>query len=74
MKEEELVRKTLPSLLDNRLDSVPYAEELTIDLKKQVFVKQTIIEQRSSLVPVADHHHEEGATLGSRRGDAHGIV
>jgi len=63
----------LASLLDRSSDALPYAEKLTTRLKEQVLVEQTVVEQRTCLLPVTEHHHHIRPAFGSGRCNAHRI-
>src|SRR5581483_10368407 len=45
-------------------------EEFPAGLEKQIVVEQAVVEQRTCLFPVTDHHTGIGALLRSHRGDA----
>jgi hypothetical protein len=74
MRKELLIRESLPTLLDTGFHALPYPEKLATGLKEQVFVEQTIIEQGTGLIPIAEHHHGVRACFRSRCRDAHGVV
>src|ERR1700674_924055 len=61
VREELLIYEPLPSLRDDGLDALPDPEKLAAGLKEEVFVEQTVVEQRAGLVPITEHHHRERA-------------
>ena len=74
VREELRVREALPNLREDILHEFPDAEKFAAGFKKEVFVEKAVIQQRSGLLPVAEHHAGEGAGFGSGRRQAHGIV
>ena len=74
MGEELLVCEALATLLDNGFETLPDSEKLGAGLKEQVFVEETVIEERASLIPIAEHHSGEGACFCSGGCDSHGVI
>src|SRR5204863_3930024 len=69
VREVIFVGRPLPELRNSSLDAFPNTKKLAIGFKEQVLVEQIVIQQCASLLPVADHHHGEGAAFGSRSSD-----
>src|SRR6202035_1199258 len=74
MREELLIGPLISPFRDSWLDPLPDPEEFTASFEEQVLVKQTVVQQSAGLLPVADHHHEVGASFCPGRGDSHRIV
>src|SRR5258708_1315277 len=72
--QELLIRESLTTLLDGGFDSLPDPEKLAAGLKEQVFVEQTIVEQGTGLIPIAEPHHGECAGLRPWRRNSHGVI
>ena len=49
----------------------PNSEEFATRLEEEIFVKQSVVKQRTRLFPIADHHAEERPVFGARRRNAH---
>src|SRR5262249_34892433 len=74
MCEELLVHKALPSLRDNRFQTLPNSAKLAAGLKEEVFMKKAIIQERTGLLPIADHHPGERPAFCPWRCDAHRLI
>src|SRR5262249_51367181 len=71
--EERWVRPLLPPIRNGPPDALPHAEEFTAGPEEQDVMQQSIVQQSASLFPITEHHHEVGATLGTRCSEFHGI-
>src|SRR5688572_19370195 len=74
IREQVLLNKALAKLWYDRFERFPHAKKFAAGLKEQVFVKQAVVEQGASLLPIPNHHADEIPLLGSKRRDAHRFV
>ena len=71
VRKELLVGKPLAKLWDDGFEEFPDSEELSACFEEEILVEQPVVEQRTSLLPVAHHHSRERAAFRAWRGDAH---
>src|ERR1017187_7590032 len=71
VREEQRSLKLFPEPRQHRLNPLPNSKKLTVGLKEQIFVQQTVVEHRARLFPIAHHHHYVGPRFRSRSPNAH---
>src|SRR5215467_6161488 len=59
--QELLVYEPFPKCRHDSFYGLPDSEKLAAGLKKKFFVKQTVVQQRTGLFPIAQNHHRRYA-------------